>query len=232
MLDTFAVLRRPAAPQDSVPAAAQLPFVREIAVDYVRRARVLPNGMVVYLIPALDSRGGPLRKRPQRCLARERTALESRLRGTPAQARRAAERMLRARQRLEHQASRVVPPRPGLFVEVARKGGGFGGGGGEVASIRRRGQLLTTAVHGRDSLLISLVPDGIATIDFTFARGHGREPGSTRVYRRVYRRSVAVVHNIVPLTVPRLPPDAFYSRQVWRAADGSVVNVVPAPTAR
>jgi hypothetical protein len=71
----------------------------------------------------------------------------------------------------------------------------------------------------------------VATIEFAFARGHGIGPDGDHVYRRVYRRRVAVVHNIVALTVPRAPEDTFSSRQVWRAADGSVVNVVPAPTA-
>ncbi|HEX6744390.1 MAG TPA: hypothetical protein VF087_09245 [Solirubrobacteraceae bacterium] len=75
----------------------------------------------------------------------------------------------------------------------------------------------------------------MATIDFTFARGHslglgpGPRSGRDRVYRTVYRRTAAVVDNVVCLTVPRLPGDALFNRQVWRAADGSVVNTIKPP---
>jgi hypothetical protein len=69
----------------------------------------------------------------------------------------------------------------------------------------------------------------VATIDFTFARGHGLGPEGDRVYRKVYRRTVAVVANVVALAVPRMPQDAFFNRQLWRAADGSVVNTVRPP---
>jgi hypothetical protein len=49
------------------------------------------------------------------------------------------------------------------------------------------------------------------------------------VYRTVYRRTAAVVDNVVYLTVPRLPGDALFNRQVWHAPDGSVVNTVKPP---
>jgi hypothetical protein len=230
MLDAFAVLRRPATAQDTRRSETRFPFADGIAVDYVRRARVLPDGIAVYVIPALVARR-PLPKRPEPCFARERVALDHRLRGKPAQAQRAARRLLRDYQHSQRAAARLNP-QPGLFMFGEDKGGGFGTGGSTVAEIRKRGEFSITAVHGRDSLLMSLIPDGVATIDFTFARGHGIGQGSSRVYRWTYRRSVAVVHNVVALTVPRAPEDAFYSRQVWHAADGSVINVVPAPTAR
>jgi hypothetical protein len=80
--------------------------------------------------------------------------------------------------------------------------------------------------------VVGLIPDGVAKIDFTFARGQGVERTPRRhFYRHIYRRSVAVVHNVVALSVPRAPEDVFWSRQVWRDADGSVVNVVKPPTA-
>lgn len=230
MLGAFAILRRPATPQDALVGETRFPLADRIAVDYIRRARVLPNGMAVYVVPALEARR-PLLVRPERCVARERVALEHRLRGMPAQAQRAARRLLGRLERSQRTAARQVP-KPGLFVLTQGKSGGGGGGGGDVAEIRKRGELLAMSVHGRDALLVSLVPDGVATIEFTFARGHGIGQERSRVYRSVYRRSVAVMHNIVALTVPRAPEDTFYSRQVWRAADGSVVNVVPAPTAR
>jgi hypothetical protein len=231
VLAAFAVLRRPATPQDA--PGSQLTLSRvpgTLAVDYVRRARVLPNGMSVWVIPSLGF-GYRVQKRPERCFALERVALDHRLRGKPAQAQRFARRLLRSAQRSERARAKEAP-RPGLFVFVTRKRGGFGGGGGEVAQIRKHGMFSATVVHGHQTLMVGLVPDGVARIDFTFARGHGIEQTSRRrFYRHIYRRSVAVVHNVVALTVPRAPEDAFWSRQVWRAADGSVVNVVKPPRA-
>jgi hypothetical protein len=49
-------------------------------------------------------------------------------------------------------------------------------------------------------------------------------------YRKIYRRTAAVVDNVVALTVPRLPGDALFNRQVWHAADGTVVNTIKPPS--
>jgi hypothetical protein len=231
VLAAFAVLRRPATPRDAVGQEITLSHLAgTVAVDYVRRARVLPNGMSVWVIPSLGFEHRIV-KRPGRCFALERVALDHRLRGKPAQAQRFARRLLHREHRSEL-AGAKEPPRPGLFVFVTRERGGFGGGGGEVAQIRKHGMFSATTVHGHQTLTVGLIPDGVARIDFTFARGHGIEQSPQRhFYRHIYRRSVAVVHNVVALSVPRAPEDVFWSRQVWRAADGSVVNVVKPPTA-
>ena len=68
MLDAFAVLRRPATPADDPGPRHQI-FLGPaggVTVDYVRRARVLPDGRSVFVIPALDALPtfGP---RPERC---------------------------------------------------------------------------------------------------------------------------------------------------------------------
>jgi hypothetical protein len=227
MLDAFAVLRRPTTPADKLEAKRLLPFVDQVAIDYIRRARVLPDGTSVYVIPALSARPA-FAKRPERCFAREREALEHRLRAKPAQAQRLARRLLRQAQRGQREAA-SHPPQAGLFLEEIGAHGGGGGGGQDVASIQHNGQFGASYVRHRGSRVIGLVPDGVATIDFTFARGHGLGPEGDRVYRKVYRRTTAVVHNIVFLTVPRMPEDALYNRQVWRAADGSVVNRITPP---
>jgi hypothetical protein len=226
MLDAFAVLRGPATAVDVLDLRHRLPFGARITVDYVRRARVLPGGASVYVVPALDARPA-FAKRPASCSARDREALEHRLRGKPAQAQRAARRLLSEFETQQRQATSRAP-RPGLFVFTVGPGGG-GGGGSDVAEIRRYGALSASYLRGRGSRLVGLVPDGVATIEFTFARGRGLRPDGHRVYRRIYRRTTAVVNNIVALTVPRRPEDAFYNRQVWRAADGSVVNTVKPP---
>ena len=223
MLDAFAVLRRPATPADAIdPERLSLAGAAVVAVDYIRRARVLPDGTAVYVVPALDAQPG-VAKRPERCFAREREALEHRLRGKPGQARRAARRLLRNL----HHSQRVLAstaPKAGLFLfEIGPRGGG-GGGGVDVATITHHGAYSATYVRGRGSRMVGLIPDGVATIDFTFARGHGLGPEGDRVYRTIARRTAAVVNNDVYLTVPRMPEDALYNRQVWRAADGSVLR--------
>jgi hypothetical protein len=220
------VLRRPATPADRLDAP-RLGLGNEVAVDYVRRARVLPGGVRVYVIPALDAHPHPAR-RPERCFAREREALDHRLRGKPPQAQRAARRQLRASQRFERRWT-LQTRRAGVFLLAADRSGGFGGGGGGAASLRKYGAFVSGG-RRHQTLIVGLVPDGVARIDFTVARGHSIEPhGPT--YRRVYRRTVAVVDSVVAFHVPRKAIDASVNRQVWRAADGSVVNVVPAPTA-
>jgi hypothetical protein len=208
-----------------------MPFGGAVAVDYIRRARVLPDGTSVYVVPSLDARP-PIAKRPAFCSAREREALEHRLRGKPARAQRAARRLLHTFEQSQRQVA-GRPPRPGLFVFESGPHGGGGGGGLGVAELRKRGAFSASYVRGRGSRVVGLVPDGVATIDFTFARGHSLDlgPGHShdRVYRTIYRRKAAVVHNIVYLTVPRMPQDALYCRQLWRAADGSVVNTIKPP---
>jgi hypothetical protein len=231
MLDAFAVLRRPATVDDAFDLRHRLPFGARIAVDYVRRARVLADGTSVYVVPALGARPA-LTKPPASCFAREREALEHRLRGKPAQAQRAARRLLDHFETSRRHEARL-PPQPGLFVFALGPHGGGGGGGSDVSDIRRYGALNASYVRGRGSRVVGLVPDGVATIDFAFARGRSldRGPGHShgRVYRTIYRRTAPVVDNVVALTVPRLPEDALFNRQVWHAVDGSVVNTIKPP---
>jgi hypothetical protein len=225
MLDAFAVLRRPTTPQDALPPQS-LPFASRIAVDYVRRARVLADGREVFVIPSLDARP-QARARPARCRVRERLALEHRLRGKPAQAQRAARRLLRGTQRAEDQPAQRTP-RAGLFLLVRGPHSGFGGGGDSVADLRKYGASVASGARRHQARMVGLVPDGVATIDFTFARGHSIEPNGP-TYSRLYHRSVAVVDNVVAFTVPRRAIDTAARREVWRAADGAVVNTVRWP---
>jgi hypothetical protein len=136
MLDAFAVLRRPAGAGDAVDLRHWLPFGAGFAVDYIRRARVLPDGTSVYVVPALSARFARGRPRPRR----------------------------RRHDRLH------LRPRP--------------------------------------------------------------QPRPRPRHDRVYQRTAAVVHNVVYLTVPRLPGDALVNRHVWHAADGSVVNTIEPPFSR
>jgi hypothetical protein len=228
MLASFAVLRRPKEAQDEITDDMGFPFAEKIAVDYVRRAVVLPGGRSVFVIPALDARPA-IPKRPAVCGVRERQALERRLRGKPAQARRAARRQLRHLHEIEAKAARRTVE-AGLFLLVTGPNGGFGGSGvTSLPDIRRIGTYVAAGTRNESALLVGLVPDGVATIDFTFAKGPSRAPGSDRTYPADDRRSAAVANNIVALTVPRAPEDAIVNRQVWHAADGTAVNTVSWP---
>ena len=228
MLDAFGVLRRSKEAQDEIADDAGFPFAEKIAVDSIRRAVVLPGGRAVFVIPALDARPA-IPKRPKVCSVRERQALEHRLRGKPARAQRAARRQLRHLHEIETAAARRTTE-PGLFLLVRGPRSGFGGSGvTAVADIRRIGTFVAANAPRGSALLVGLVPDGVATIDFTFAPGHSRVPGSNRRYGTAYRATAPVVNNIVAVTVPRAPQDAIVNRQVWRAADGTAINTVRWP---
>jgi hypothetical protein len=222
MLAAFAVLRRTATPADALDVR-DLTFDGRVAIDYVRRARVLPDGTAIYVIPSLDAPPA-LGAMPGACFARQREALEHRLRGKPAPAQRLARRLLHHLQGIWRRAADPAP-QPGVFVqEVSPDGNSVGGGGDDVDAISKGSGFITSG-EGRRSRLTGVVPDGVATVELTFARGRSAvDP--RRVYRHLYKRTVAVVSNIVSLSVPRDQQDALYNRQVWRAADGTVIKTV------
>lgn len=107
-----------------------------------------------------------------------------------------------------------------------------------MAFLRKQGSVISIGGgKARRTRIIGVVPDGVATIDFAFAKGRSIEtypPGvraPERTYATVYRKTVKVVSNVYALRVPRRPMDASYHREVWRAADGSVISVVKPPRA-
>ena len=114
LLDAFAVLRRPRQPPVTIDPGDRLAVADEVTVDYIRRARVLPDGTEVYVVPAVQRAARPRQASGRSAPTREREALAHRLRGKPAQAQRAARRLLRAPSTRRQAAS--LPPQPGLFV--------------------------------------------------------------------------------------------------------------------
>jgi hypothetical protein len=69
----------------------------------------------------------------------------------------------------------------------------------------------------------------VATVTSSFphtvSRGAGNPP---KVYPAPIERTDPVQDNVISFSVQRDPEDAFASKMVWRAADGSVVRVVGA----
>ena len=100
-----------------------------------------------------------------------------------------------------------------MFLGVVGPEGGPRGGGGS-------GTPFATPHAGR-TLITTLVPDGVARVELVLARG--RTPLGGRSYPSVERLSAAVVDNIALAHTSRPLPDAYVTRQIWTAPDGTVV---------
>jgi hypothetical protein len=228
LLDTFAIFRRPATDEDR--AAQDTPELIPadgIYVDYERIAHAA-DGRRYLIVPSQGSvHIDPL---PDSCLQRIHKALRRSLHGeTPAVQRRALHfynSMVRNEHRLAHRK-----PQEGLFLFAHNADGTGGGGGGtNVTYIREHGMFTSGGRTGASAVLSGLIPDGVATIDFTFARVHSRgRDHKPRVYPSVIRTAVPVQDNVVALDVKRSAEDAFPSKMVWRDSAGAVVRVVRLP---
>lgn len=94
-----------------------------------------------------------------------------------------------------------------------------------MAFLRKQGSVISIGGgKARRTRIIGVVPDGVATIDFAFAKGRSIEtypPGvraPERTYATVYRETVKVVSNVYALRVPppgrrALPPRGLASRR-------------------
>lgn len=226
LLAHFAILRRPASADDRVidPAMPETEGWR-FAIDYARRVQPRDGGLPLWIVPAAST--GTVPRRPARCHAAERTELERQMRDEPASRRRAAERILARTQQAElaanaspSLASLYLFARPGERTELVTASP-------TLDTLLERGFFFGRGPNGAArSGLVGLVPDGVATIDFTFAKGHSRASGvpDSPTYPKVDHLSAKVVDNVVVLTAPRGSADVMYNRQVWRRADGSVIK--------
>lgn len=235
LLATFELLRRPAIPQDRIAEDApglRLLGARGVNIDWIRMARAA-NGREHYLVVAQD-RGlrDPL---PRDCLRERHRRLVRLLDGASPRLRRTTLREEARLNREEHPAG-GFPKREAIYHFERGPDGQLGGGGGGVDLdwFRRHG-LFSTAQNSvtapQDvSAVTGFVPDGVRTIVATFAqradRGRHRP---AEVYPSELRLTVPVQDNIVSFDVARQAEDAFPTKMVWLAADGSVVRTVREP---
>jgi hypothetical protein len=230
--ETLSLLRRPAIPQDQI---APPPFpglglerigAQGVYRQWIRMGRAA-DGSEHYLVIARDrGRPAPLSRA---CLRRRHDALLRLLAGEDRRVRRLALRTEARVNRDEHPAG-GFPRREAIFLFDRAPDGSLGGGGGgvDLAWFKRHG-LFGSAQRGSDDLsrVTGLVPDGVVTIEATFARRASRGPHrAPDLYPSDVELTVPVQDNLVAFTVPREAHDALPAKMVWRAADGSVVRTV------
>jgi hypothetical protein len=199
--NTIAALRRPAQPNETVDYDT-LFRPGPLPTFYAGWTRVLTaaDGTSFTLFPIRDLSSS--KPRPARCVVRLRAVFRGAVAHRSAAFRRAAKKALRF-EITEYWSPRR---REGLLLDI----GGTGGPAASLAILRRGGVMMTTS--GPASRFYELVPDPVATVEFTIAAGGSDE----RVSVPVHDNLVAVPEGL-----------SFWARQVWRAADGRVIRVLP-----
>jgi hypothetical protein len=223
LLDALGVLQRPATDADRLdPSALIFPFARNIYENWIRVATAV-DGHQFFVVVAQDRlRFPPL---PRHCIALENEELDRLLRGRDAALQRAAHRLKARLDRTEHPKG-GFKPNEAIFLFDRTADGGLGGGGGgvELRWFLRHGLFGSSGTSTRSSVS-GLLPDGVASVDFTFARSVSRGPHrDPKTYAKAISLTVQVQDNVVAFDVDRPAPDAFPMRMVWRRADGSVLR--------
>ena len=223
----FGALRRPqtqveASLAATVPAESGLGLAipAEVPRSSVRIVRSLADGTQLRLFATLDQ--NPPRPRPAVCRTRELRELRPGRRELPPQARRAALRLMRAIHEAERRSAQAGPSGPGVYVTAVRPELGFGlEVAGTSLDVVRASGASTVVRRSGHSLLVLLVPDGVARVEVVLARG--RSPFTDRRYLVAERHDGAVLDNVAAIPVNRPTADVWVTRQTWRASDGSEV---------
>jgi hypothetical protein len=217
MLRALAPLRRPAR-ADELAALDALGFFPHLPLPGVYRnhVRVLhaADGTAFTLIPF----GNTIlfKSRPEHCVAELRTRFERAIADRRAAFRRYALRYLRRQIR----SAWIAPP--------AREGLGlFTPGGGSFTALADflRNGFRSGGYGGRDATIHLLVPDGVASVDLVFRRFEPTGYWSTH-HPVVMRTTASVQDNLASGPAPAELRDSTLVDQVWRAADGTVINTV------
>ena len=189
-------------------------------VNYVRRAAVI-NGTTYYVY--VSDSGDIPSANVHRCLAAERAAFAAELPSIPAALQQPAKQLLAIRLAADRRTYRERVREGVTLIGHPANGGGGGVAGATATEIRDQGFYgFTCCTQGK--VLFGLVPDGVATVTFVYPRQ--RATGPHRRWLPVATRTAKVVHNVVVTSTPR--GVAFAFRQIWRAAGGRVVRIVPA----
>lgn len=225
LLETLGVLRREQTAEERAATGDGAFGFGSTYRDYVRIARSA-SGRAYVIEPGRAT--GIYRPRSRACRRAFRRLVARAVADRPLAFRRRAGRALDRTIRFLWQRPRAV--REQVLTSDYRPDDhlGSGGGGSDAREIRRRGMFRATQLSRRSRAVLSgVVPDGVASIDFVFARRGSRGRGRPPVrYPSVLRRSEPVQDNVVGFVVARRAEDAFPLRMVWRAADGRIVRVV------
>lgn len=227
LLAILAPLRRPPSAEDRVgPSSfAKGPFFSRIYVDYIRVLHAA-DGTPITLTPVQPAKPPIV---PHTCVSLWHEQLVALLSGQPGQVRRqtlAEERRLNREER---------PDRPRVRRDgVLLIGPDGGGGGGDATSVRRYGEFNSGGGRringGHGSIVTGLVPDGVASITFTYPRQVSRGPyRDPKTYPSAITLTEPVHDNVVRFAVERSAEDAFAPRMVWRDATGKTIRVVHSP---
>jgi hypothetical protein len=226
ILQTFAVLRRPATPSDHLPpriigpphrhvySKGAVPDVRGVYIRYVRKARHRFGGDW-YLVPAANvnttapftaacarEMGSQLRRELPRIPVRLRPAALAVLPGYVA--------YLRA----------AMKPYPGVcLVAINDTGNGDGCSAYGLSQIAS-GHTLSRGAPAGVGVVYGLAPDGVSTVTFDYRGQYPGRPLTVRVIDNVF---------ILRDTRDRLPGDGFPDRLVWHSASGAVLKTVTWP---
>jgi hypothetical protein len=207
-LNSLAALRRPARPDEDVDFPVPLPHIPSVYRGYARELTAA-DGTTFQVFPMHDvSRAQP---RPKRCVSELRRRIHRTIADRPRGFRQVA------RRELQREISNYWAPRQreGMLVFVGHTAGTMV----DLALFQSSGVLFTGGgVYG-------LVPDGVATIDFTFRR---LEPTGywSKHHPVTYRATVAVQDNVISFNPMLALRDSWVARQIWRAADGHVIRVI------
>jgi hypothetical protein len=216
LLQTLAPLRRPQQPAEqnalNVFAPVQFPSAYR---DYVRIVHT-PGGTAFTIVPTPNV--NLFLPRPSHCAAELGRRVRRAIADANAAFRRDAKRQLRTVIRSRW----IAPPREGVWLLT-----GSSWAPTDLAKLQHRGAFAWTGGSNvADTAIYGLLPDGVASVEFTFRRfeptGHWANHHPVTL-----RYGTPVNDNLVYFHVPLTLRDAWIARQVWHASDGRVIRVVP-----
>lgn len=118
-------------------------------------------------------------------------------------------------------------PREGVGLYRVMKNGDLSLETFSTAQIRRGTAFLSLTGRRAVSEFITVVPDGVASVDVLWPRRVSGAPHhKARTYPSAVLRRVPVRDNVAVATAPRPSFDALPARVTWRGADGRVVRRV------
>jgi hypothetical protein len=214
------IFRRPPTPEE-LALPRPLLVLGTFLPSSVRIVRTLPSGL--RLVAFVEQIPFGTRRRPESCRVREARAVRRRLRGERPRVRRAALRQQRMAVREERVSVRLPPTSPMAWVHAVRPGEEVAEG---LAGIKLQGlegpPIVTAFPRGRRTVLLALVPDGVARVEVTTRRLDRTRPGV--VWGREIVSSGRPVGNVVAIPVNRSHRVLFITDARWLAADGRVVS--------